>query len=105
LKAYNKKTNRGLIIAIPSIIISGIILADLLGSKSFLNMSSTTEAVIGTAGIVGSVIGYSSVMNTKMPSFNPGHFTTVEHASKEAYEYNQALKKQLGLPENFEPKN
>ena len=102
MKAYNKKTKRGIIIAIPSMIISGIIAADLLGSKSFLNMSSTTEAVIGTAGIVGSVIGYSSVINTKVPSFNPGHFTTVEQASKEAYEYNQALKKQLGLPKSFE---
>ncbi len=100
LKAYNRRVSIGAIIAIPSIIITGVILADLLGSKPFLNMSSETEAIIGTAGIVGSIIGYSSAMGAKAPH---GHFTTVEKASKEAYEYNQALKKELGLPESYEP--
>lgn len=103
LKAYNKKTTRGMIIAIPSMIVTGVVLADLLGSKPFLNMSATTEATIGTIGIVGSIVGYTSVMKGNPPTFNYGHLTTVETASKEAYEYNQALKKQLGLPESFEP--
>ena len=66
-------------------------------------MSSTTEATVGTIGILGSVVGYSMVMKGDPPTFNYGHLTTVETASKEAYEYNQALKKQLGLPESFEP--
>lgn len=99
-KSYNKQVTTGAIIGIPSLIIAGIIFADILGSKPFLNISSTAEATIGTAGIVGSVIGYSITMGAKEPQ---GHFTTVDKASREAYEYNQALKKQLGLPENFEP--
>lgn len=103
LKAYNKKTTRGMIIAIPSMIVTGVVLADLLGSKPFLNMSAITEATVFTIASAGSIIGYTSVMKGNPPTFNYGHLTTVETASKEAYEYNQALKKQLGLPESFEP--
>ena len=98
-KSYKIRVNTGAIIAIPSLIIAGVILADLLGSKPFLNMSPTAETTLGTVGIAGSVIGYSITMGAKEPN---GHFTTIDRASGEAYEYNQALKKQLGLPEDYE---
>lgn len=101
LKASNKKTAIGVIIAIPSIIITGIIFADILGSEPFLNMSTNTESTIGAVGLLGSIVGYKLAMSNP-PVFYQGHFTTVKHANEEAYKYNQALKKQLGLPENFE---
>ena len=52
-------------------------------------------------GLVVAVIGCGVCLSYKEPS---GHLTTAGDAAKKAYEYNQGLKKQLGLPENYEPR-
>ena len=61
---------------------------------------SESAAAIFAVGLVVAVIGCGVCLSYKEPS---GHLTTAGDAAKKAYEYNQGLKKQLGLPENYEP--
>ena len=99
-KAYENQVNTGAIMFLAGLVPTGIFLADILVDKPFLGMNSDLEVVLTTISIVDCALGYGITMSAKEPS---GHFTTVDTASRQAYEYNQALKKKLGLPETFEP--
>ena len=61
--------------------------------------ASDSSAAVAAVGIAAGVIGCGIVLSIQEPS---GHLTTPSDAAKKAYEYNQKLKKQLGLPENYE---
>jgi hypothetical protein len=58
----------------------------------------TGAVIVCTIGVVGTFVGLA--MLSKEPYL--GHYVTPAQAAKQAHEYNQGLKKQLGLPEDFE---
>jgi len=101
LKKESRRTGIGAAIAIPCMIIAGVILADMLGSKPFLHEELAHpdwEAYVATGAIVGSVIGYSAVMRKPFA----GHYLSVEKAAQDAQQYNLRLKESLELPPDFE---
>ncbi len=55
-------------------------------------------AITATLGILSTLIGFSMLSATPPE----GHFVAPSTAALQAYEFNQALKSQLGLPENYE---
>jgi len=103
-KAYNDQVNTGAIMFLAGLVPTGVIFADLLVDKPFLHEPGTTasgfEVAVFTVALVDCLLGYAISMGAKEPT---GHYTSVDNASRQAYEYNQALKKKLGLPETFEP--
>jgi len=89
-KDWSDVTLLGAYIALPSVILA------LAG----LGAQGDAQAAMIAIGIVGTVIGLG-IMSKPEPS---GHFTTPGDAAKKAFEYNQKLKRKLGLPESYEPR-
>jgi len=85
-----------------TIIWAGVVfLVGLVGAiAGFAAPASDSAAAVGAVGIAAAVIGGGIVLSLKEPS---GHLTTPGDAAKKAYQYNQKLKADLGLPENYEP--
>jgi hypothetical protein len=61
---------------------------------------SESAATMVAVGIVVAVIGCGVCLSFKEPS---GHLIPPSRAANEAYNYNQKIKADLGLPENYEP--
>jgi len=61
---------------------------------------SESAATVFAVGLVVAVIGCGVCLSYKEPS---GHLIPPSRAANEAYNYNQKLKADLGLPENYEP--
>ncbi|MFH1709746.1 MAG: hypothetical protein ABH860_01580 [bacterium] len=61
---------------------------------------SDSGAATAAVGIVAAVIGCGVCLSVKEPS---GHLTSPGDAAKKASQYNQKIKADLGLPENYEP--
>ena len=88
---YSNKYNIGAIVA-------------LVGLASFLGaMATTGDTQIGllTLGTVGCVFGYGFMVSAETPP--AGHYISPSEAAKRAYDYNQKLKAELGLPADYEP--
>jgi hypothetical protein len=71
--------------------------------SAFVSVCLINPSLVRAAAAVGTVaavIGCGVALSAKEPS---GHLTSPGDAAKKAYEYNQGLKKQLGLPEDYEP--
>jgi len=62
--------------------------------------ASESAAAVFAVGLVVAVIGCGVCLSYKEPS---GHLIPPSRAANEAYNYNQKLKADLGLPENYEP--
>jgi hypothetical protein len=79
----------------------GGIVAVVGGFASAISTPASADggAIVATLGILSTLIGFS--MLTATPP--EGHFVAPSTAALQAYEFNQALKTQLGLPENYEP--
>ncbi len=104
LTYYEKKVQEiedlygiGAILALTGIVVT------VVGFSSAL-AAPTEDAAMGgilaaTFGLVGSLIGLG-MLSTNPPT---GHFVSPSKAALQAYEYNQGLKTELGLPENYEP--
>lgn len=100
---YNSTMNWAAIIGV-----TGILMVLVGGAMAFGSDNKTDSgkaagesgAVIFAVGIIPTIIGLG------MLSKNPptGHYVNPGTASKQAFEYNQALKKKLGLPESYEPR-
>ena len=82
--------------------LTGVLMVLVGGAMAFggSGSSADTGAVIFAVGVVPTIIGLGMV------SKNPpsGHYVNPGTAAKQAYQYNFALKKKLGLPESYEPK-
>lgn len=101
IAAWNKSVedkNNGFLIAGLCFTLTGLV-----GAISQLVVPPFLDEGTGLGMAIGGILlGYGCLKVTEVEQ-KPGHFTTVETASRQAYEYNQALKKKLGLPETFEP--
>ena len=93
---YNNTTNIGAIVAL-----LGVVMVLIGGAAAF----STDTAAAETGAIVFAVGFIPAIVGLGMLSKNPpsGHYVKPGTAAKQAYEYNQSLKKKLGLPETYEP--
>lgn len=67
----------------------------------FAAPASDSAAAVGAVGIAAAVIGCGIVLSLKEPG---GHLISAGDAARKAYQYNQKLKADLGLPENYEPR-
>jgi len=94
---YNNNTTIGAVLALV-----GVIMVLVGGSAAFSNDKAASEsgAVIFAIGCLPTIIGWA-MLSENPPS---GHYISPGEAAKKAYEYNQSLKKKLGLPESYEPK-
>jgi len=92
---YNNTTNWGAGIAL-----IGVIMCLAGGVALFSSSGGEGGAVVFAVGIVPTIIGLG-MLSKNPPS---GHYVKPGTAAKQAYEYNQALKKKLGLPESYEPR-
>lgn len=70
------------------------------GVQAATDADMTGPAVVATVGIIGTFWGLGLLMRSPYT----GHWVTPGQAAKQAFTYNQDLKKKLGLPENYEPK-
>jgi len=94
---YNNTTNIGAIIALVGVV---MVLVGGMGLFATDTAAAETGAIIFAVGIVPTIIGLG-MLSKNPPS---GQYVSPGTAAKQAYEYNQALKKKLGLPETYEPK-
>ena len=94
---YNNTMNWGAWIGLTGII---MILAG--GAAAFGSSGAAAEsgAVVCAVGFIPTIIGLGMI-GKNPPS---GHYVNPGTAAKQAFEYNQALKKKLGLPESYEPR-
>ncbi|MFC1767228.1 PEGA domain-containing protein [Candidatus Margulisiibacteriota bacterium] len=94
---YNNITGWGAVWAL-----TGIVMVLVGGSMAFGSDTVATEngAVLFAVGCLPAIIGFG-MLSSNPPS---GHYIQPSVAAKQAFEYNQALKKKLGLPENYEPR-
>ncbi len=84
-----------------NVVIFGVIgLVGIVATVAGLGTAGDSGAAVAAVGIAAAVIGCGVCLGAKEPS---GHLTSPGDAAKKAYEYNQGLKKQLGLPEDYEP--
>jgi hypothetical protein len=83
-------------------IVGGIGVGDLASKNKFLSTDAAAGCVAG--GIVGFLVGAGVVgaAGASLKSLNQ-HWMTIEEAIAQARQYNQRLKKELGLPDNYEP--
>ncbi len=95
---YNSTTNWGGFIGL-----TGLIMVLVGGYMAFSSKSSSdtanSGAVICAVGVIPTVVGLG-MLSKNPPS---GHYVTPAQAAKQAHDYNQNIKKTLGLPEDFEP--
>lgn len=82
------------------ICLTGVLMVLVGGAMAFSGDSSDAGAVVFAVGFIPTIIGWG-MLSKDPPS---GHYVKPGTAAKQAYEYNQALKKKLGLPESYEPK-
>lgn len=88
---YSNKFNIGGIVA-------------LIGLAAFVGAAATTDDTqIGllTLGTIGCIFGYGFMVSAESPP--TGHYISPSEAAKKAHDYNQKLKAELGLPEDYEP--
>lgn len=94
---YNNMINWGAGIAV-----TGVLLCLVGGAALFSSDTATagTGAALFAIGVLPTIVGLGMI------SKNPpgGHYVSPKTAAKQAFEYNQELKKKLGLPESYEPK-
>jgi len=99
-----KMASTGAIIFLSSLVVGGVVLADIFTKKPFLHPDNVSapdwEYGVASVGILGCVIGYGVTMASD--KHYPAHYYRVDDAAKEAQDYNKKLKKKLGLPENFD---
>ena len=83
-------------------IVGGIGVGDLVSKNKFMSTDAAAGMVGGGIGglLVGAGIAGASSGPLKQLS---GHWMTIGDAIAQARQYNQRLKKQLGLPEDYEP--
>jgi len=94
---YNNMTNMGAIIALVGVV---MVLAGGFTLFSSDTAAAETGAIICAVGFIPTIVGLG-MLSKNPPS---GHYVNPGTAAKQAYDYNQALKKKLGLPETYEPK-
>lgn len=94
---YNNLMNWGAGIALVGVI---MVLAG--GAVAFGENSAAAEggAVLFAVGCLPAIVGLG-MLSKNPPS---GHYVNPGTAAKQAFEYNQSLKKKLGLPESYEAK-
>lgn len=95
----NKRMNFGGIMLLSGTLatltgLSDVLLADWL--------SDTIAASLFAGGLLAGVFGYA-ILTLNNPEQYPDHYFTIEEAVKLAETYNNKLKKNLGLPDNFQP--
>ena len=84
-----------------NVLIFGVIgVMGIVMTAAGLGAAGDSGVAVAAVGIVAAVIGCGVCLSAKEPS---GHLIAPGDAAKKAYEYNQGLKKQLGLPEDYEP--
>ena len=83
-------------------IVGGVGVGDLVSKNKYMSNDAAAGCVAG--GIVGFLLGAGVVgaSRASLKSLNQ-HWMTIDEAIVQARQYNQRLKKQLGLPENYEP--
>jgi len=102
---YLKLNNIGAFTFLVSFIPATLILVDILVDKPFLHKSPEHpdwEAYVFTGGVLGSLVGYGII--NMSGNTHPAHYYSVDDAARSAQEYNQELKKRLGLPESYDLK-
>jgi len=94
---YMNTTNWGAFIGL-----TGILMVLIGGAMAFGSDAAAAEsgAVIFAVGCIPTIVGLG-MLSKNPPS---GHYVNPGTAAKQAFEYNQKLKKKLGLPESYEPK-
>jgi hypothetical protein len=92
---YNNLMNLGAIIGV-----TGIVMCLVGGIGLFADTATEGSAILFAVGVVPTIVGLG-IISKNPPS---GHYVNPKTASKQAFDYNQSLKKKLGLPESYEPK-
>jgi hypothetical protein len=84
-----------------NVLVFGLIgVGGILLTAAGLASAGDSGIAVAAVGIAAAAIGCGVCLSAKEPS---GHLITPSDAAKKAYDYNQSLKKQLGLPEDYEP--
>jgi len=92
---YNNVMTWGAVIGL-----TGLLMVLAGGAVAFSGSSAADAgAVVFAVGVVPTIVGLG--MLSKEPY--SGHYVSPSTAAKQAFDYNQNLKKQLGLPESYEP--
>ena len=95
MKKFQKQTTTGLLMEVGGLLVG-------LGGLVCLTSESAYNAgaYLFAAGLLSGLTGRLIETNTTNP--DNYHLRSVDYASKQAFEYNQKLKKELGLPNNYE---
>jgi len=101
-----KVTTWGASIFLGSLLVGGVVIADMLVKKPFLHPVGTTasgvEIGVLTGCIAAGTISYCMIMNSDKKK--PAHYYSPDVANKDAQAYNKKLKEKLGLPESYDVK-
>jgi hypothetical protein len=93
---YNNTTTIGAWIGLLGVV---MVLGGGAAAFSGSGAAADSGAVICAVGFIPAIVGLG-MLSKNPPS---GHYVKPGTAAKQAYEYNQSLKKKLGLPETYEP--